>query len=461
MDDVKLANGWHWARLGEVISPEPRSLVSGPFGSSIGMRFFVSEGVPVIRGNNLTDDFTRFVDEGFVYLTPEKAKDFRNCQAVVDDLVFTAAGTIGQVGIIPHTSRFPLYIISNKQLRARLDRTKVDPLFAFYWFCSPIMGDYIKQRDTGSTIPLINLSVLRSLPLPIPPLDEQRTIARVLGALDDKIELNRRMNRTLEELAAALFRSWFVDFDPVVAKVAGRQPAHLRPELAALFPAHWQDSPLGPIPDGWRVASVGDEVKLTKGVSYRSSELAESEVALVTLKSIQRGGGYRSDGLKPYTGKFSPDQIVEPGELIVSQTDVTQAAELVGRAALVNADSRFKTLVASLDILIVKPRSAELRRSFFYPLFGTFDYVSHVVGHANGTTVLHLDKNAVPTFQFARPTPTVAEAFQKIVEPWYQQIAHNERETRTLAALRDTLLPKLLSGELRVKLAEKELASHV
>jgi len=333
-----------------------------------------------------------------------------------------------------------------------------DPRFVYYFFLN--FADELKTMDVGSANPALNRNHVHPLKTTWPQKPEQRAITRVLGALDDKIELNRRMNRTLEELAAALFRSWFVDFDPVVAKAAGRKPAHLRPELAALFPAHWQDSPLGPIPHGWRVASVGDKVNLTKGVSYRSSELAESAVALVTLKSIRRGGGYRSDGLKPFTGKFSPDQIVEPGELIVSQTDVTQAAELVGRAALVNADSRFKTLVASLDILIVRPRSAELGRSFFYTLFGTFDYVSHVVGHANGTTVLHLDKSAVPTFQFACPTPAVAEAFQRIVEPWYQQIANNERESRTLAALRDTLLPKLLSGELRVKQAEKLVEGH-
>ncbi len=151
---------WETKTLDEVKSKETKSIISGPFGSNISSRFFVSQGIPVIRGNNLSLSIgRRFVDEGFVFITEEKANEL-GTWAAKDDLIFTAAGTIGQVGILDGRQKYQKYIISNKQLRVRLDKNLVDPLFAYYWFASPQMIDTVVQRDTGSTIPLINLGVV-------------------------------------------------------------------------------------------------------------------------------------------------------------------------------------------------------------------------------------------------------------------------------------------------------------
>jgi len=207
MVDELFPSRWTWVKLEDIQAPNTRAIVSGPFGSNIGSRFFVSDGVPVIRGNNLTKDMTRFIDNGFVFVTEEKARELSGCVALPGDLVFTAAGSLGQVGLIPWSAKYPKYIISNKQMRVRLNRQVVDELFAFYWFSSPLMVKYIDQRNTGSSVPLINLSILRNLPLPLPPLAEQRSIACILGTLDDKIELNRQMNKTLEAITKAIYKS--------------------------------------------------------------------------------------------------------------------------------------------------------------------------------------------------------------------------------------------------------------
>lgn len=148
----------------DIASDEKRSIISGPFGSNISSKYFTEHGVPVIRGNNLTEDNTKFIDEGFVFVSEEKAKEL-NTYADVDDLVFTAAGTIGQVGIIPENSKFDRYVISNKQLRVTLDLNKVNQHYAYYWFSSKLINKYIKQLNTGSTIPLINLTILKGLPI--------------------------------------------------------------------------------------------------------------------------------------------------------------------------------------------------------------------------------------------------------------------------------------------------------
>lgn len=315
----------------------------------------------------------------------------------------------------------------------------------------------LKARATGTTVLGISQRELREVEIPLPSLSEQHRIAHILSTLDDKIELNRQMNETLEATARAIFKSWFVDFDPVKAKMEGRKPVGMDTETAALFPAAFQDSPLGKIPEGWEVEKIGNVVNIVKGKSYRSSELAESDTALVTLKSIMRGGGYRPDGLKPYTGTYKPEQVITPGELVVSYTDVTQEAEVVGKPAIVHEDERYQTLVASLDLGIIRPLESTVSVWFLYCLFRERHFQSHIYGYADGTTVLHLSKDGVPRYQFALPSEKLRRLFDLIAEPIFAKIESNENESRTLTQIRDTLLPKLLSGEIRVDDAAKIL----
>ena len=142
---MSLPNDWKVV-YAEDISAEGKAIVSGPFGSNIGKRFFVESGVPVIRGSNLTLGVKRFVEDVFVYLTEEKAAEFKNCEAIAGDLVFTAAGTLGQVGLIPKDSKYPRYIISNKQLRIRPNTKIASPLYLYYWFASPDIRNHIFEN---------------------------------------------------------------------------------------------------------------------------------------------------------------------------------------------------------------------------------------------------------------------------------------------------------------------------
>ena len=149
------------------IAGSGRSVISGPFGSNVGKRYFKKTGIPLIRGNNLTTDFTKFIDQGFTFLTEQKADELK-ADAVRGDILFTAAGTIGQVGMIPENSEYERYVISNKQLRFRVDSKKADAEYVYYWLASPWIYKAILNRNTGSTVPLINLGIIKSLPLSIP-----------------------------------------------------------------------------------------------------------------------------------------------------------------------------------------------------------------------------------------------------------------------------------------------------
>lgn len=252
-----MPNEWRKGTVDDVKSSSPNALATGPFGSAISSRFFVNSGIPVIRGSNLSQDVgTRLIDDGLVFLKEDKAREFSRSIARHDDLIFTCWGTIDQVGLIDTRSRYSKYVISNKQMKLTPDPNKADSLFLYYYFSTSATRSMILSQGIGSSVPGFNLGQLRSTPLHLPPLSEQKAIAAILGALDDKIELNRQMNETLETMARALFKSWFVDFEPVRAKAEGRAPGLPTP-TADLFSARLVGSELGEIPKGWQAGKLG------------------------------------------------------------------------------------------------------------------------------------------------------------------------------------------------------------
>jgi type I restriction enzyme S subunit len=300
-----------------------------------------------------------------------------------------------------------------------LPRAKIDMRWAYY----ELLTHDINGLDSGSAIPSTTREAFYALPVRWPPLDEQRAIARVLGALDDKIDLNRRMNETLEALAQLRFSTLIGS-----------------PDAAR-----------------WPVRCLADVASLTKGVSYRSTDLVGgADTALVTLKSVRRGGGYQSDGLKPYLGPYKPQQQVSPGDVVVAQTDVTQAADVIGRTARVGHEPAFSVLVASLDLIVVRALG-DISREFLYLLLSGDDFHDYAVSYTNGTTVLHLDASALRTYPLALPPATEMRALTASVAPLLARMDAAVAESRTLRSIRDALLPRLIAGEIRVSQAERLL----
>ena len=442
MDGDALPEGWRWVTLAEVADPNSRAIVSGPFGSNIGSRFFVEDGVPVIRGNNLTTDAQRFIDDGFAFVTDEKANELRNCDAIADDLVFTAAGSLGQVGLIPKSARFPRYIISNKQLRARVDKGRVDPLFAFYWFSSREMVAYVQQRNTGSSVPLINLSVLRSLPLPLPPLPEQRAIAHILGTLDNKIELNRRMSETLEAMARTLFKSWFVDFDAVRAKAEGRwKPGQSLPGLPAnlfdLFSDRLVDSELGEIPEGWEERALDEIADYVNGAACQKYAIRDGEAGLpvIKIRELNQGVSEQTDRVRR---DFPEQHRANDGDVLFSWSGTLLCKIWTGGTGFVNQH-------------VFKVSSDEYPRWLY--LYWTQHHLDVFRGVAadKATTMGHIKREHLRNAKALVPPNDLLDAMTTNLEPFVQRQIQIDLESRDLERMRDALLPKLISGGLHAR----------
>jgi type I restriction enzyme S subunit len=302
-------------------------------------------------------------------------------------------------------------------------------------------------------------TIATQTPLPVPPLDEQKAIAHILGTLDDKIELNQQMNRTLEAIARAIFKSWFVDFDPVRAKMDGRQPAGMDAATADLFPDSFEDSPLGKIPKGWKVTALGDLVDIKHGYAFKG-EFFRTEPPgeiLLTPGNFAIGGGFKDDKFKYYVGEVLKDFVLDEGDLLVTMTDLSKAGDTLGYPALIPALREGRYLHNQrLGKVTIKP-GIPISKLHLYYLLRTDAYRHEVLASATGTTVKHTSPDRIKAFEFPFVANPISLIFEKLLFPLHEKINSNQEEALTLATIRDTLLPKLMSGEISVKEAEKLL----
>jgi len=413
----------------EKIEDIAAKLAMGPFGSNIKTDFFVTKGVPVIRGQNLNAE--RFYDDNFVFLSEKKADELISANAFPGDLVFTHRGTLGQVGIIPYDAKYKRYVVSQSQMKMTCNADKVDPLFLFYFFRSP-KGQYELLANTSTTgVPAISrpLTTLKAIVVDIPPLSEQRAIAHILGTLDDKIELNKKMNETLEAMARAIFKSWFVDFDPVRAKAEGRDPA-LPQEIDDLFGDSFEDSVLGDIPKGWHTDTLGNTIELAYGKALKNA--------------VRRPGSIPVIGSNGQVGWHNEKLTEGPGIV-------------VGRKGNPGIVTWVHTDFFPIDTTFyVIPKGGCRSLYFLFYALQAQDLASLGADSA----VPGLNRNLAYMNVQTVPLPAVLDAFDKEVQPLFERINHNDNESRTLATVRDTLLRLLLSGEMRLKEGDRYVEAH-
>lgn len=427
-----MSSNWKEFRVDRLIDQQILAIGDGYRAKNVELS---SAGIPFARVSN--------IDGGFDF----KAPDYFPIDGLhkvgekisrPGDVIFTSKGTVGRFAFVEETTPRFVYSPQLSYWRSQ-DFNTIDPRFLFYWMQS---SEFIYQveRVKGQTdmADYVSLRDQREMIIALPCISEQRAIARILGSLDDKIDLNQRMNRTLETMTKAIFKNWFVDFDPIVAKADGRQPYGMNVETAALFPSQFKNSELGQIPQGWQVSVVGDEFDIVMGQSPPGktyNEIGEG----ITFYQGRTDFGFRYPSPRVYC--TAPTRFANPGDTLVS------VRAPVGDINMANNRCSIGRGLSSIRHKGNSKSYTYYSMSFLRDEFDIFEGEGTLFGSMSGA--------GFRAVNIIAPPEIVIDSYERTVYPLDQLIENNELETNLLVNIRDTLLPRLLSGEIRVKEDEK------
>lgn len=437
-----MAGEWTTIRLGDVCS----KIGSGatPRGGS-GV-YLDSGEVALIRSQNVHND--SFRRDGLAFIAPHHAKELENVEVMCGDVLLNITGDSVARSCQVDDSILPARVNQHVAI-IRPDPKRLDPRYLRYCLVSPnIQARMLSWAGSGGTRNALTKGMIESFEILAPEkVGEQHAIAGILGALDDKVELNRRMNETLEAIAQAIFKSWFVDFDPVRARMAGRQPYGMDAATAALFPDRLVLSERGGIPEGWEAKSLPDVIevnpsrRLPKGQESPYVEMANLPVSSARVADWEQR-------------EFTSGTKFADGDVLLAR--ITPCLEN-GKTAYVDFLEDDQVGWGSTEYIILRSRPP-LPTEFAYLLARSDNFRSHAIQNMTGTS----GRQRVPVSCFDRyqvcvPPQDIAERLGLTTSVLFAVLKARDDESRTLAAIRDALLPKLLSAHIRVKEAERFL----
>lgn len=390
-------SAYPYAPLSVIKSSGRYSLIGGPFGSKLGRKDYVDEGVPVVRGANLPDT-ERFSEQSWVYVSEKKADELRANLAFPGDIVVTQRGTIGQVGLIPADSPVPRYVLSQSQMKLTVDSELADPRYVYYALASPDAVQRLKDLSFSAGVPHINLGMFASFEIPVPPLPIQVAIADSLSAYDELIENNTRRIKILEEMAQSIYKEWFVNF---------RYPGHENVPLV--------DSEFGPIPEGWSVQPLRDTAELAYGKALRAQD--------------RRAGQFPVLGSGGVTGFHDTALVPGPGVVVGRKGNV-------GSVHWIDVD--FYPIDTTFFV------RTELSMHYLYYVLRSLDFID---SHA---AVPGLSREQAYSLPVLVPDDGILDEFDELVGGMFDLVARLRASSDVLREMRDLLLPRLVSGEIDV-----------
>ncbi|MEZ4221378.1 MAG: restriction endonuclease subunit S [Polyangiaceae bacterium] len=396
-------------------------------------------GVPVVKIGNVKAG--RLDMEGCSYVSSADAETSRFLLSRGDILV-GLTGYVGDSAVV----RDEAPLVLNQRVGLVKPRAGIESRFVYYVLSDPEFRAAIERASHGSAQANVSPGSIEKIPVLLPSVDDQRAIAHILGTLDDKIELNRRMNETLEAMARALFKSWFVDFDPVRAKAEGQTPPGMDPATAALFPGEFQDSELGEIPKGWTSLPLYDAATYVNGAAYRAFQPNGDRRGLPIIKIAELKAGVTEQ--TKYSDVQMPEKYrLKTGDILFSWSG--------------NPDTSIDTFVWShgpawlnQHIFRVDPHQPEERTFALATLKYLRPVFAEIARNKQTTGLGHVTAGDMKRLLIVKPDERILKAWNANANPLFDAVFRNTLEAQTLAKTRDTLLPRLLSGELSVAEAE-------
>jgi len=426
-----------WAR--RPIEEVCTRVTSGGTPSRTNKNFYKNGQWPWVKTQELRDCWLEKTEE---YITNEAISQ-SSAKVLPEQTILLAlyGATVGQLGILRRA------MTCNQACCAMIvNQKKADYRYLYYALLAS--RPQLKGLASGAAQQNLSGKLIREYLLPFPELAHQHRIAHILGTLDDKIELNRRMNETLEALARAIFKSWFVDFDPVRAQAEGRKPSGMNADTAALFPASFVDSPLGKIPKGWKVKSIGELARCVGGGTPST-----------------KNPEYWLDGNHPFATPRDMSRL-ESKVILDTERHITDAGVKCISSRKLPVGTVLLSSRAPIGYLAIAETSVSINQGFiamicdgplpnYYILFWVAENMDTILNNAGGTTFAEISKSNFRPIPALLPSQNVLERFVDMVQPLHKKIVQNLLENKNLINIRDTLLPKLLSGEISIKDNEK------
>lgn len=389
-----------------------------------------SNGVPIIRVNNFRD--TRIDVSDVMQVAPEIAAKYERTRLKGGEVLLTVVGSVGQVAVAPST-------VAGYNVARAVAVIHPMPHVSAEWIAlclrSPFSQHLLGSRANTTVQTTINLKDLRALPIPLPPEGERLEITEMVGAIDDRITLLRETNNTLEAIAQTLFKSWFVDFDPIHAKMQGRTPDGMDEDTAALFPDSVEESELGPVPTGWRVKSLDAVASFLNGLALQKfPPTGVNDLPVIKIAQLRKGDTLGADLA---SRSIKPEYVIQNGDVIFSWSGSLEVEIWCGGEGALN-QHLFKV-------------TSDIFPKWFYFLW-TRHHLEHFrqVAASKATTMGHIQRAHLTGAKVLVPGEEVLRAANSVLAPIMQRVIENSLQAYNLAAVRDTLLPRLISGQLQI-----------
>ena len=440
-------DSWQVSTLGVICQEGGGDIQTGPFGSQLHASDYVLSGIPSIMPANIKEG--RVSEEGIARISEADATRLSKYLTKAGDIVYSRRGDVERCALI--RKREEGWLCGTGCLRVRPGSGVVDPDFCSHFLSHPETKEWISRHAVGATMPNLNTQILSALPVLLPSLQEQKAIAHILGTLDDKIELNRKTNETLEAMAKALFKSWFVDFDPVRAKAEGR-PTGLPAEISDLFPDSFEDSELGEIPRGWRVGTIASSVGVVFDGPHATPKEADDGNVFLGIKNMTGTSLDLSDvRLIGYEDWSQWTRRVEPraGDIVFTY----EAA--LGLFAVIPHGLK---CCLGRRMALIRTKASNGTPYFWFHQFIAKPFQKVIEERSiHGATVNRTPLTEFPGYPTLEAPKELRQAFDRAASSLWARMHAGANQTASLASLRDVLLPKLISGELRIPDAEKLL----
>jgi type I restriction enzyme S subunit len=434
-----MSSEWQKTTLGAICDAQGGTIQTGPFGSQLHTSDYKEVGIPVVMPTNIGDG--GIVTDGIARISNEDVERLQQHKLQIDDIVFSRRGDVTKNALV--RSHEVGWLCGTGCLKVRLGKQSLaNAKFISYCLRLPETKDWLIRHAVGATMPNLNTAILSAVPVTLPPLTAQKEIAAALGALDDRITLLRETNATLEAIAQALFKSWFVDFDPVRAKMAGRAPEGMDEATAALFPDALEETELGVVPKGWAVQPLDEIANYLNGLALQKfPPTGVDDLPVIKIAQLRKGDTVGADKA---ARTIKPEYIIQNGDVLFSWSGSLEVDIWCGGEGALNQH-------------LFKVTSQRYPKWFYY--LWTKHHLEHFrqVAASKATTMGHIQRSHLSAAKAFVPSPDVLSSADQLLSPILDNIIAGALQASALSELRDTLLPRLISGQLRLPDARAQL----